>query len=352
MEVFNTCGKEHMKLKKEMVFIDVFPNIDCEGFILNHLENKNSLAYGTLGQYLACNYIFNKKFDMENFGDYIADYRTNSFFWGHSGLLYFLTLNNANTSEVLLMILKNMSYEDLSLATGVAGVGISLLYYYSKCQDNTIIEIIERIRAELMSEKITQCDNSLENGKLGATLFYIYDYFVFHEEQSLNKAVEYINQVVDELEGSNYQKILLKNSDSDYYEYYISNGICGLIAVMVEFSVKTKSEFFIEKIEYFTRICFGIYSISPSFFTGTAGFLYVFFKVLKNIKLSASFEEALRSQINYFYLDIKNTMKDEMIYDADASNHKKHFFGGKEGIVTVLDMINQNKTKPIFPFII
>lgn len=77
----------------------------------------------------------------------------------------------------------------------------------------------------------------------------------------------------------------------------------------------------------------------------------MFFRVLKNIELNPSFQHDSDQQINHFYLDIKNMIKGEMIYDADARNHDKHFLGGKEGILTVIDMVNHDKNSNIFPFI-
>lgn len=52
-------------------------------------------------------------------------------------------------------------------------------------KDKAIIEIIENIRECLRKVPIDKFDNSLENGKLGIALFYIYDYYVFGKEISL-----------------------------------------------------------------------------------------------------------------------------------------------------------------------
>ena len=106
------------------------------------------------------------------------------------------------------------------------------------------------------------------------------------KEISLKKSVEYLENVILELDSNKYKKTLKKGLDFEFYEYYIANGICGLIMVLIEFTTKTGNDIYIDKIEYFVKMCFGIYSISPSYFTGNAGFLYTFFKVSKNIKLS------------------------------------------------------------------
>lgn len=327
--------------------------ISCDGFVFDALKNKNSLAFGTLGQFLACNYIFDKKYKLADFENYISDYRTTSFFWGHSGLLYLLDLNNIDSQEVLSKILKNINYEDISLKTGIAGIGISLLYHYSMKKDKAIIEIIENIRECLRKVPIDKFDNSLENGKLGIALFYIYDYYVFGKEISLKKSIEYLDNVILELDSNRYKKTLKKGLNFEFYEYYIANGICGLIMVLIEFTTKTGNDIYIDKIKYFVKMCFGIYSISPSYFTGNAGFLYTFFKVSKNIKLSPYMKKQVLNQIEHFYLDIMNTITEGTIYDSNFKNHEKHFLGGKEGVLTIIDVVNKDADdKKIFPFIL
>lgn len=323
------------------------------GYIEDPIQNKNSIAYGTLGQLLAANYIFDEKFEKGVFSRYISDYRTNSFFYGHSGLLYILNLNRVKCDEVLFKILESIDFSDKSLQTGISGIGISLLYSYSIYYDEDTKSAIEKIRVNLAQPDIETIDNSLDNGKLGVALFYIYHYHIFKDHDSLLKATEYLNNVLSEFQDSKYKKLLAKSLNNEFYEYYLSNGLCGLIVVMLEFTIKTNNNIYFCDLEYFVKLCQGIYSISPSFFRGSASFLYTFFRVYKNLKLNESFEAEVTKQIEQFYLDIINTNSNDKFYDVKFENHERSFLGGKEGILTILDMVNKDTdSKKIFPFIL
>lgn len=328
-------------------------NLSFDGYINNRIINKNSIAFGTLGQFLAANYIFDKKFEENYFKEYISDYRTNSFFYGHSGLLYILNLNRIKCNEVLLKILKNIDFSDKSLQTGISGIGISLLHSYSIRKDDRVKKVIKDIKVNLNNASIKDFDNTLENGKLGIALFYIYHYHIFESNSSLSKAIEYLDDVLLEFQDSKYKKSLAKNINSEFYEYYIANGICGLILVLIEFMQKTNDGRYFSKMEYFAKLCKGIYSTSPCFLRGSAGFLYTFYKIYKNFKLNKEFRIEVVEQIEQFYLDIINMILDGKIYDVNFDNHEKNFFGGKEGILTILDLVNKDSGNlKIFPFIL
>ena len=73
----------------------------------------------------------------------------------------------------------------------------------------------------------------------------------------------------------------------------------------------------------------------------------------KNINISKKLEKNILNQINNFYLDITNTIINDEVYDISLQGNRKNFLGGKEGVYTILDMVNRNDdSKNIFPFII
>lgn len=322
-------------------------------YIFNYLENKNSIAYGTLGNILAQKYILNKTFFRTEFEKYILDYRSNSFFYGHSGLLYLLNLNDIQCSDILTKITRNINYKDYNLSTGLSGIGISLLYHYLKNKDTVSKRNLRKILEVLNKSNFSELDNSLETGKLGIALFYIYYDYVFPNEEVLDNAIRILNDIISDMEKSSYRKSLVDNQNSQHFEYYISNGICGLITVLVEFTKKSKLNIFVDKIDTFVQMTYNIYSISPSYFTGNAGFLFTFFQVFNNIELKNEIRSEVKSQMEKFYLDILNTYKDELFYDANPENHEKTFLGGKEGILCILNIVNEQLTeKNMFPFIL
>ncbi|HFU4475583.1 TPA: lanthionine synthetase LanC family protein, partial [Streptococcus suis] len=186
-------------------------------------------------------------------------------------------------------ILKNIDFSDKSLQTGISGIGISLLHSYSIRKDDRVKKVIKDIKVNLNNASIKDFDNTLENGKLGIALFYIYHYHIFESNSSLSKAIEYLDDVLLEFQDSKYKKSLAKNINSEFYEYYIANGICGLILVLIEFMQKTNDSRYFSKMEYFAKLCKGIYSTSPCFLSGSAGFLYTFYKIYKNFKLNKEF---------------------------------------------------------------
>ena len=48
-----------------------------------------------------------------------------------------------------------------------------------------------------------------------------------------------------------------------------------------------------------------------------------------------------------------NTITEGTIYDSNFKNHEKHFLGGKEGVLTIIDAVNKDADdKKIFPFIL
>lgn len=345
------CNETNLEPTEKEIFQVKSSMISSLGYEYNILENKNSLAYGTLGQFLALNYIFDYKYSREIFLDYIKDYRSNSFFYGYSGLLYILDINAIRSNDIVEKIIDNIDYTDKSLDTGISGIGISLLYNYLVNKNINTLEVLRKISLALKENE--ELDNSLETGRLGVSLFYIYYYYIFKDSEALSMAEKIINQVILDYNENGYKKIISNHLGDNHYEYYLSNGICGLLFVLVEFTVKTKQKKYTDNIIEFTKLCFGIYSISSSYFHGNAGFLYTFFRIIKNINISNYLEKNILNQINNFYLDITNTIINDEVYDISFQGNKKNFLGGKEGIFTILDMVNRNDdSKNIFPFII
>lgn len=83
---------------------------------------------------------------------------------------------------------------------------------------------------------------------------------------------------------------------------------------------------------------------------GHSGFLYTFYKLMNqnnNFK-NTNFKE----NINIFYFDIVNTLKDGEFINTNLKYTNYGYLGGKEGIITVLDLIKNDKSTKIFPFII
>lgn len=116
---------------------------------------------------------------------------------------------------------------------------------------------------------------------------------------------------------------------------------------------KTNDGRYFSKMEYFAKLCKGIYSTSPCFLRGSAGFLYTFYKIYKNFKLNREFRIEVVEQIEQFYLDIINMILDGKIYDVNFDNHEKNFLGGKEGILTILDLVNKDSGNlKVSPFIL
>lgn len=69
--------------------------------------------------------------------------------------------------------------------------------------------------------------------------------------------------------------------------------------------------------------------------------------------MPSDFKEDIYNQIDNFYLDITNTIINDEVYDINLQDNKMFFLGGKEGVFTIIDMINKNDdSKKIFPFII
>lgn len=344
-------NEPNLEPTKKEIFQVKSTMISSVGYEYDILENKNSLAYGTLGQFLALNYIFDYKHSKDTFLNYIKDYRSNSFFYGYSGLLYVLDLNEIGSNDIVEKILGNIDYTDKSLSTGISGIGISLLYNYLAKKNANTLKVLREISLTLKENE--ELDNSLETGRLGVSLFYIYYYYIFKDTEALSLAEKIINQVILDYKDNGYKKIISNQLKDNHYEYYLSNGICGLLSVLVEFTIKTKQTKYTDNIIEFTKLCFGIYSLSSSYFHGNAGFLYTFFRMQKNINISKKLEKNILNQINNFYLDITNTIINDEVYDISLQGNRKNFLGGKEGVYTILDMVNRNDdSKNIFPFII
>ncbi|MFM1515006.1 hypothetical protein [Helcococcus ovis] len=92
--------------------------------------------------------------------------------------------------------------------------------------------------------------------------------------------------------------------------------------------------------------CSKIYSPSPSFYFGSAGFLYTYLNLYEYTKDNNFIENA-----NLYYNDTLITLKDNKFYNPNLKINLDNFLEGKYGIYCVLKMFEDGIVFNIFPFI-
>lgn len=96
-----------------------------------------------------------------------------------------------------------------------------------------------------------------------------------------------------------------------------------------------------------------MYIVFHLVFSGNAGFLFTCFYATINLELDITLKNNLENQMKQFYLDIVNTYYNEDFYDITLKNGENYFLGGKEGILTILNIVDKKlDNQNIFLFIL
>lgn len=319
----------------------------------NRVINENSIAYGQLGKILANIYLNRVNYKKQDLLFLEEDFRTVSFFYGHSGLLYIYNLLNIRTDIIIKSIINNIDYSELSLSEGVSGVGIALLHDYKITKNKKNLKVLKKIKKTLIrnyfKNTIINIDTSLDTGILGHALFFIYYSFILDDEISKKYAKKCIDFCVRRINEEKYFESLNNNHKK---EFYIKNGISGLILIILEYMAKLDENFNDEILKELLEDSTKVYSLSPNYYFGSSGFLYTFYKARKQLKEKRLIKIDFDGIIDVFYNDIINTLKNGQFFNTNTKYNNHGFLGGKEGIVTILEIIKENKELNIFPFII
>lgn len=349
---YSSCNYEKINTFSELLEKDI-------KFINNILINENSIAYGQLGKILSNIYVNNAKYKKEDLILFEGDFRTPSFFYGHAGLLYINNLLNFDTDQIVDMIIKYIDYKELSLSEGISGIGIGLLYDYIISKNDKSLRVLHKINKKLINNylknSLINVDISLDKGLLGYSLFLIYYAAIFNDKKSKNYGKKYIDLVIRKINQKNVLNRFLKDEDYHSTEYYLKDGIYGLILVILEYILKFDDNSYEGDLIKLLENVQKVYSLSPNFYFGSSGFLYTFykaFKVFKEKNLCIVENIDFKKNISIFYYDIINTFKNGEFMNTNFKYNNYGFLGGKEGIITVLDFIENDKDTKIFPFII
>ena len=319
-------------------------------YIENEIINKNSLGYGSLGIYLANYYLNNIDYKAEDFIKYENDFRTNSFLYGCAGLLYIFDLFKFDSKKILNCVINNLDYEDFTLETGISGIGIALINNYKIYKNENIYKILDNICTKLIKQYIkyltVNMDYSINKGLGGIALFLTY----FSEFDKTNKykkySKRYIDLILKNIRQTNYVNLVFSKDEKNTTKYYIKNGIFGILNLLIIYGKINQTDKYDKYIYKLINQCSKIYSPSPSFYFGSAGFLYTYLHLYEYTKDKKIIENA-----KLYYNDTLITLKDNKFYHPNLKFNLDNFLEGDYGIFCVLKMFEDRRVFNIFPFI-
>lgn len=358
-ETITSLSKEKYKSNQviSLGYNDYKKIMDLE---IKHIEdklvNRNSIAFGQLGKILSNIYLERKLYTSKDLKEFENDFRTTSLFYGHSGLVYVYNLLNINTKGVVNKIINNIDYTKLSLSEGVSGIGISLIHDYRISKNKKLLKVLKKISNILiknyLKSKLGKTSISLDEGLLGYALFLIYYASIFKDDESKKYAKKYIDLTYRKIKEDNYFDYITGDYDEYKKEYYIKDGLCGLILVILEYMKEFNVEYDDILLNKLLKEINKVYSISPNFYFGSAGFLYTIYRVKREFSNLDSQNIDVDENIKIFHNDIINTFINNEFMNANSRYNEYGFLGGKEGIITILDYVENEKEFKIFPFII
>lgn len=223
-----------------------------------------------------------------------------SFKYGQLGIIYSLQkyhlLSKTEQFEIINYLLLNYKYEDLSINTGLSGFLLTLLEFDSKDVKETIYKYLETVLFPYINSEINMSTREVSIGTglagIGLVLIRLYDRFKGSE------ILNYINMIYEFLISIKEDLMLLENTGLEY-------GLTGIAYFIIEY-YKIKQE---DSIYYFGESLLlndlkcGIFQneglvfpyekdnnsiLFPYFSYGTSGVLFVlieYLSVKKNIAL-------------------------------------------------------------------
>lgn len=314
----------------------------------------NSFSQGIIG----LNYVENilKKESFNNIDK--TAIHVGNYFYGLAGLLYFESYFGLENYDTIDKILENIDCTDFSLSTGISGIGISLIYSLYKNDNinilykNKIKKYIELIYEKIVShvddiEKLnTQDEFSLNEGILGDGLFLIYYKKYTKDKDKLNT----INLLIDKIIKYTYRRYKFYkgfnfiSESNTKFDYYISNGIMGLVnLILTDYNINENTKYLYIAEKYLDE-SIGIYTESTSFFKGCGGLLYTYFKAKKILST-----DKYNQFIDILVSDIESKYLNDKIEFFNQESIK--YLYGDLGTILVLNNIKKDIFEEIFPFV-
>lgn len=235
-----------------------------------------SVAYGAMGALLVLNRL-NTKLELSewykkleerlDFAKYPTKIENYGLYSGLSGVADTLTeLENYNLAEkiyehIITNIDNIVKTKNISLESGLSGIGLALLDYYIDNKNNRVLEAIQKINdriekifldntEDIYTSNLAVSSDGLMYGWSGASMLLYGCYNVLEESRYLSRAKKYLLLEIDKFKN-NDNMLLLKTKDHKLMPYFSvgSSGLAIPIILMQEYLEKETIDNFIKNIK-------------------------------------------------------------------------------------------------------
>ena len=233
MDTYNKCITElynGIRISKGQVMGTIYP---CNPFI----ENECNISNGALGIEFSLKRVSGKNTEKFNF-----NYTLPGLYTGAAGAMWiFLENENIFGAESLFQnyIMNNINSKDISLYSGMSGIGIALLKFYIINKNEEIMHSILDIEGKIDSFlELNDIKNiGLKFGRAGVSLFYLYLAIVTKEQKYMEKTYDLLFKELTFIVPRNDGRIDLPDEiDGLKASPYFLEGTAGLLAVIVRYN--------------------------------------------------------------------------------------------------------------------
>lgn len=276
-------------------------------------------------------------------------------FTGKSGIACVLfELGYCSLATDILNSIDIDSISNISLFTGLSGIGLAYLSFYSMTQEEKYLSQSKTIALRIA--KSMELGISLESvdpdfipmglleGWSGSVLLFVSLYRVTQESQWL----EYAEKAMDlELENCEMDSSNLLNIKDDFrFLPYLAGGSVGVGIALLILSKESSKSIYIEKFKQIEKVILTACSFSVGLFRGFGSFL-LFYSLLKAEYGTISLESESLFKTLYVYL----IEKDETLYVPGEFGYRisYDYFSGSAGLLLVLEGIINRNWKNWFP---
>lgn len=251
-------------------------------------------------------------------------------------------LDNRLQSKLLKHDIDNMY--DISLYSGLAGIGLYWLSYYTIYERSEYLEksicIAKRIIELTNENKLENYNFGLLDGIAGSVLFFDQLFQVTNDVHYKKIALNWMDEILNEyLVMDKDEAFIPINDGSNRLSPYLNNGSAGVILVMIELNKHNKHYFNdvrISKLEALIKACDISLTGHSCFFDGYGGFL-ILGNVLSNVGINSDLIYKFVNGLNIYAGGFSD--KQILFSDYNGLTFSMNLHEGASGILLGLDQI-------------
>lgn len=246
---------------------------------------------------------------------------------------------------------------DITIMTGLSGIGLAFLSFYSSLNDTAYLEkainvagIIKKVfssNVDIYSKDPDFFSKGLFDGWSGATIFFNALYTVTRNKEWLNYAEDMMSRELDSCtlddEG------ILHIEDEQRLLPYLAGGGVGVAIALLSLAKQTNNEFYFKKFEQTLPLSSTICCYNSGLFRGYAGFLL--FSSLIEQEYGIIDEKKTLTLLNTMQMYVIDTGQEVMLPGDYGYRLSGDLFSGASGVLLALEAIRGRSWKNWFPLI-